>query len=112
MVKQLDPRAHQVVHARVGVGGCGEAGQTLVVHKNSEGITGGYQHINPKVELEPVNDEGLGKKRDSQNSHWPTIWLDFAQSIIQSLARGVGLVTLPSPMILQESLMHYQLLGP
>lgn len=47
----------------MGVRGGGKASQSFIVHKNPERVTGGHQHINPKVKLEPVDDEGLGGGR-------------------------------------------------
>lgn len=61
------PSAHQVVCVGMGVRGGGKASQSFIVHKNPERVTGGHQHINPKVKLEPVNDEGLGREERSHS---------------------------------------------
>lgn len=60
----VSPSAHQVVCAGVGVRGGGKASQSFIVHKNPERVTGGHQHVDPQVKLEPVNDEGLGERRE------------------------------------------------
>lgn len=62
--------AHQVFCAGVGVGGGGEASQAFIVHKDPERVTGGHQHVNPQVKLEPVNDKGLGGKERGHASVW------------------------------------------
>lgn len=62
------PSAHQVFCVGVGVRGSGKASQSFIVHKNPERVTGGHQHINPEVKLEPVDDEGLGGEKRSHKS--------------------------------------------
>lgn len=60
--------AHQVFCVGVRVRGSSKASQSFIVHKNPERVTGGHQHINPKVKLEPVDDEGLGGEKRSHES--------------------------------------------
>lgn len=62
------PSAHQIVCVGMGVRGGGKASQSFIVHKNPERVTGGHEHINPKVKLEPVDDEGLGGEKKSHES--------------------------------------------
>lgn len=63
--KQCVPSAHQVVHVGMGVRGGGKPSQSFIVHENPERVTGGHQHVNPEVKLEPVDDEGLGGEERS-----------------------------------------------
>lgn len=66
--KRCVPSAHQVVCVGLRVRGSGKASQAFVVHKHPERVTGGHQHINPKVKLEPIDDERLGGEERSHAS--------------------------------------------
>lgn len=51
---------HHVAIAGLIVLGSAEASQPLVVQEDTEGVTGGHQHIDTQVKLEAINNEWLG----------------------------------------------------
>ena len=64
-MKSLDCIVHQLYHVAIGglvVLGGTEASQSLLVHKDAEGVTGCHQHVDTQVELVAVNNEWLEQK--------------------------------------------------
>ena len=53
---------HTTHHIAIGwltVGHGGKAAQTILVHVDPQGVTGGHQHVDTEVKLEAIDDEGL-----------------------------------------------------
>ena len=64
-VKSFDCIVHQLYHVAIGglvVLGSTEASQSLLVHKDAEGVTGCHQHVDTQVEFVAVNNEWLEQK--------------------------------------------------
>lgn len=50
---------HQVAVAGLHIGRGGKAGQALLIHEQPQWVTGRHQDIDPHIELEAVDEEGL-----------------------------------------------------
>lgn len=50
---------YHIAVGRLTVGHGSKATQTILVHIDPQGVTGGHQHVDTQVKLEAINDEGL-----------------------------------------------------
>jgi hypothetical protein len=65
----LPPPPHQVVMAGLHVGHGGEAGQALLIHEDSERVTGRDEDIDPHVKLVAIDEEGLRACKPGGDNH-------------------------------------------
>lgn len=64
---KLSAASHQGAIRRLHIQVSTETSQSLIIHKDAEGITASHQHINAQVKLESINYKWLWKNNKGKN---------------------------------------------